>query len=71
MVLDITTLRVALGVVALTLLLLFYASFRRTRSSYNGWWCIALLFFLAGNLAFLLNGTPYQVWANPSGNVQT
>jgi diguanylate cyclase (GGDEF)-like protein len=69
LVLDITTLRVALGVVALTLLLLFYASFRRTRSSYNGWWCIALLFFLAGNLAFLLNGTPYQVWANPSGNV--
>lgn len=69
MVLDITTLRVALGVVALTLLLLFYASFRRTRSSYNGWWCIAILFFLAGNLAFLLNGTPHQVWANPSGNV--
>jgi diguanylate cyclase (GGDEF)-like protein len=69
LVLDITTLRVALGVVALTLLLLFYASFRRTRSSYNGWWCIALLCFLAGNLAFLLNGTPHQVWANPSGNV--
>ncbi|MCX2749291.1 GGDEF domain-containing protein [Arthrobacter sp. MI7-26] len=67
--LDITTLRVALGVVALTLLLLFYASFRRTRSSYNGWWCIALLFFFSGNLAFLLNGTPHQVWANPSGNV--
>ncbi|HKU28868.1 MAG TPA: GGDEF domain-containing protein [Arthrobacter sp.] len=68
MVLDITTLRVALGVVALTLLVLFYASFRRTRSAYNGWWCIALLFFLTGNSAFLLNGTPHQVWANPSGN---
>lgn len=69
LILDITTLRVALGVVALTLLLLFYASFKRTRSSYNGWWCVALLFFLAGNLAFLFNGTPHQVWANPSGNV--
>ncbi|GAA4040154.1 hypothetical protein GCM10023063_26990 [Arthrobacter methylotrophus] len=69
MVLDVSTLRVVLGVVALTLLLLFYASFRRTRSPYSGWWCIALLFFLSGNLAFLFNGTPQQFWANPTGNV--
>ncbi|MEZ2388637.1 GGDEF domain-containing protein [bacterium RCC_150] len=68
MVLDTTTLRIALGVVTFTLLLLFHGSFRRTNSPYNGWWCIALLFFLLGNLAFLLNGTIHQVWANPSGN---
>jgi len=69
MVLDTVTLRVALGVVTLTLFLLFYSSFRRTRSRYSGWWSVALLFFLTGNLALLLNGTPHQVWSNPTGNV--
>ena len=69
MVLDTVTLRVALGVVTLTLFLLFYSSFRRTRSRYSGWWSLALLFFLTGNLALLLHGTPHQAWANPAGNV--
>ncbi|WP_120521220.1 GGDEF domain-containing protein [Arthrobacter celericrescens] len=69
MVLDTVTLRVALGVVTLTLFVLFYSSFRRTRSRYSGWWSVALLFFLTGNLALLLNGTPHQAWANPAGNV--
>jgi diguanylate cyclase (GGDEF)-like protein len=70
MMLDTLTLRVALAVVDLTLLLLFYFStYRRTRSAYSGWWCLALLLFLAGNAAYLLDGTVHQVWANPSGNV--
>ena len=70
MMLDTATLRVALAVVDLTLLLLFYfITFRRTRSTYSGWWCLALLFFLSGNAAYLLDGTPHQVWGNPLGNV--
>lgn len=70
MMLDIATLRVALAVVDLTLLLLFYfITFRRTRSTYTGWWCLALLLFLSGNAAYLMDGTPHQVWTNPLGNV--
>jgi diguanylate cyclase (GGDEF)-like protein len=70
MSLDTATLRVALALVDLTLLLLFYfITFRRTRSAYSGWWCMALLLFLSGNSAFLLDGTIHQVWANPAGNV--
>lgn len=68
MVLDTVSLRFALGVVALTLCLLFFGSFRRTRSPYGGWWCVALVFVLTGNVAFLLTGTPQQVWADPAGN---
>jgi diguanylate cyclase (GGDEF)-like protein len=70
MMLDTATLRVALAVVDLTLLLLFYfITFRRTRSAYSGWWCLALLLFLSGNAAYLLDGTPHQAWGNPLGNV--
>ena len=70
MMLDTATLRVDLAVVDLTLLLLFYfITFRRTRSAYSGWWCLALLMFLSGNAAYLLDGTPHQIWSNPLGNV--
>ena len=72
MVLDTVTLRVAFGVVALTLFLLFYlVTYRRTRSAYSGWWCTALALFVVGCSAYLLNGTVHQVWANPLGNVLT
>lgn len=67
--LDTTTLRVAFGVVAVTLLALFYfVTFQRTRSVYSAWWCVALSLFLAGAAAYLLDGTVHQQWANPSGN---
>ncbi len=70
MMLDTATLRVVLALVTLTLLLLFYfITFRRTRAAYSGWWCMALLLFLVGTSAYLLNGTVHQLWANPSGNV--
>ncbi|MGY3381645.1 diguanylate cyclase (GGDEF)-like protein [Arthrobacter sp. TE12231] len=70
MMLDTATLRVALALVDLTLLMLFYfITFRRTRSAYSGWWCMALLLFLVGNAAYLLDGTVYQAWSNPAGNV--
>jgi diguanylate cyclase (GGDEF)-like protein len=70
MVLDTATLRIAFGVMALVLGLLFYfSSYRTTRSPYSGWWCLALVFFLGGSAAFLLNGTPHQWWANTLGNV--
>jgi len=70
MLLDTATLRVAFGLMALVLGLLFYFSaYRITRSPYSGWWCLALIFFLAGSAAFLLDGTAHQWWANPLGNV--
>jgi diguanylate cyclase (GGDEF)-like protein len=69
MVLDAFSVRVALGVVTVTLLVLFCTSFHRTRSPYAGWWSLALMEFMVGNAAFLLNGSPHQQWANPLGNV--
>lgn len=69
MILDITTLRVAFVVMAVVQFFLFYFSaYRVTRSSYSGWWCVALGFFLAGSAAYLLDGTSHQWWANPVGN---
>src|SRR6478736_3192657 len=70
MMLDTSTLLVALAVVTLTLLCLFYfITFRRTRSPFSGWWCSALLLFLTGSSSYLLDGTVHQVWANPLGNI--
>jgi diguanylate cyclase (GGDEF)-like protein len=66
--LDPASLKIALGIVAFTLCLLFFGSFRRTRSAYSGWWCLALVFLLSGNMAYLLSGTSQQVWAGPLGN---
>ncbi|GAA5190302.1 GGDEF domain-containing protein [Arthrobacter gyeryongensis] len=66
--LDPVSLKIALGIVAFTLCLLFFGSFRRTRSAYSGWWCLALVFLLSGNMAYLLAGTPQQIWAGPLGN---
>ncbi|WP_394247935.1 GGDEF domain-containing protein [Arthrobacter pityocampae] len=69
MTLDITTLRVAFGAVAITLLVLFYTvAFRQTRSAYSAWWCAAILFFCAGSSLYLFDGTQHQVWANPTAN---
>ncbi|PPG56967.1 PP2C family protein-serine/threonine phosphatase [Rathayibacter sp. AY1C5] len=67
--LDATTLRVAFGVTALTLFLLFaLVTYRSTRSSFSFWWCTALALFMGGSLAYLRDGTADQVWANPLGN---
>ncbi|MHA7285357.1 GGDEF domain-containing protein [Arthrobacter sp. MDT3-44] len=69
MTLDITTLRVAFGALAVTLFVLFYTvAFRQTRSAYSAWWCAAIAFFFTGSSAYLLDGTAHQVWANPLGN---
>ncbi len=69
MTLDITTLRVAFGALAITLLVLFYTvSFRQTRSAYSAWWCAAIIFFSTGSFGYLLDGTAHQVWANPLSN---
>jgi len=68
-VLDTVSLRVAFGAVALTMLVLFYVvTYRSTRSSYCGWWCVSLSLFLLGSSAYCLDGTDQQVWANPLGN---
>jgi diguanylate cyclase (GGDEF)-like protein len=66
---DVVTLRVAFGVVAICVLALFYgATYRTTRSAFCGWWCASMATFIAGALLFLLNGTALQVVANPAGN---
>ena len=67
--LDAVTLRVSFAIVALTMLLLFYlVIYRVTRSTFCGWWCVALSQFLAGSAAYLLDGTDQQWWSNPTGN---
>jgi diguanylate cyclase (GGDEF)-like protein len=68
-VLDTVTLRVAFGLIALCVLVLFYAgTYRSTRSAFSGWWVLSLLCFLLSAGLFLLNGTPLQGVANPLGN---
>ncbi|WP_278259023.1 hypothetical protein [Nocardioides convexus] len=67
--LDTFTLRVAFGLVAACVLVLFYfATYRTTRSAYSGWWCVSLGCFVTGAMLYLCNGTPVQVVANPLGN---
>lgn len=66
---DTATLRVAFGLVAGCVLILFYGvTYRSTRSAYSGWWCASLSLFIGGALLYLLNGTALQVVANPLGN---
>ena len=62
-VLDPLTVRLILGLVTLTLIVLSYFSSRRFRSACTDWWRLALLLFFAGNFAFLLNGTSFLAWA--------
>jgi sigma-B regulation protein RsbU (phosphoserine phosphatase) len=67
--LDALTLRIAFVVVAVTLMLFtLFVTYRSTRSAYSLWWSIGLALLLTGNAAFILNGTPHEVWANPLGN---
>lgn len=67
--LDVVTLRVAFGLVAVGVLVLFYGvTYRSTRSAYSGWWCGSLAFFIVSALLFLFNDTAFQVIANPLGN---
>lgn len=67
---DIETLRLMLGAVSLVVVILFYAAvYRPTRSSYAGWWTVALLCAMVSPLLLLLNGTDAQVIANPVSSV--
>ena len=67
--LDVATLEFAFSVIALTVLILFYfITFRRTRSKYSAWWCVAIGLFLAGSTFYLMVGTPLQGWALTAAN---
>jgi diguanylate cyclase (GGDEF)-like protein len=71
-VLDTATLRVAFGVVALSVLVLFYvATYRTSHSAYSAWWCVSLALFIVGATLYLFDGTEGQVVANPLGNALT
>ncbi len=67
--LDATSMRLELGVVLVTTLVLFYGvTYRSTRSRYVRLWCLALLAIAAGTIAYLGDGTAAQWWANPLGS---
>ncbi|MFW7415076.1 GGDEF domain-containing protein [Demequina sp. SO4-18] len=64
--LDDETMRIALGGVSLTVLVLFYLGvYRPTRSSFSGWWSVSLLCAGSSTSLLLFNGTGLQVLANP------
>lgn len=70
--LDIFSLRVAFGLVALCVLVLtYFVTYRSTRSAYSGWWTLSLFGFGPGALLYLFNDTQFQALANPLGNVAT
>ncbi|WP_418064397.1 GGDEF domain-containing protein [Pimelobacter simplex] len=67
--LDLVTLRIAFGLVALSVLVLVYGvTFRTTRSAYSGWWCVSIGCFILSATLFLFDGTALQVVGNPAGN---
>jgi len=67
--LDTVSLRVAFGLIALCVLVLFYAvTYRSTRSAFSGWWVLSLACYLGSGILYLLDGTPAQVVANPTAN---
>ncbi|SFC99263.1 diguanylate cyclase (GGDEF) domain-containing protein [Nocardioides terrae] len=67
--LDTVSLRVAFGLIALCVLVLFYAvTYRSTRSAFCGWWVLSLACYLSGGILYLFDGTGAQVVANPAAN---
>lgn len=68
--LDNETMRIALGGVSLTVLVLFYLGvYRPTRSSFSGWWSVSLLCAGSSTTLLLLNDSALQVVANPVSTV--
>jgi diguanylate cyclase (GGDEF)-like protein len=64
--------RIELGVVLVTTLVLFYGvTYRSTRSRYAGLWCLALLAVAAGTLAYLGTDTSLMAWTTPLGSALT
>ena len=67
--LDIESLRVAEGVVAAAAFsLIFFASYRTTRSPYAAWWALVVASAGLGSFAYLLALTPWREFAAPTGN---
>ncbi|OFE17885.1 hypothetical protein BA895_13940 [Humibacillus sp. DSM 29435] len=70
MELDKATLHLSFGVVAATMLVLFYfVVFRTTRSPYSGWWCATLTFYLIGAGVRILDDALQHFWALPVSNM--
>ncbi len=68
--LDPQTMRIALGGVSLTVLLLFYLGvYRPTRSRFSGWWSVSLLCAGMSTSLLLFNDTDVQMFTNPASNV--
>ncbi|MFW7413533.1 diguanylate cyclase domain-containing protein [Demequina sp. SO4-18] len=68
--LDDQTMRLVLGGVTLTVLLLFYLGvYRPTRSSFSGWWTLTLLCAAMARLLLLFNGSDLQVITNSASIV--
>lgn len=64
--------RITLGVMSLVVLLLFYfVVYRPTRSSFSGWWTLALLCSGTATTLLLSNGSDAQVFLNPTSSAIT
>src|SRR5690554_175683 len=62
--------RMTLGGVAAIVLLLFYLGvYRPTRSSFSGWWSLALLCAGLSTSLLLFNGSSLQIFTTPTSNV--
>ena len=62
--------RAILGGMAATVLLLFYLGvYRPTRSSFSGWWSLALLCAGLSTSLLLFNGHPLQTFTTPASNM--
>jgi diguanylate cyclase (GGDEF)-like protein len=67
--LDIETLRIAQGVVAVTAFALIYlGSYRSTRSPYAAWWAFVVAASGLGSVLYLLAFTSLKTFAAPAGN---
>ncbi|GIG54524.1 GGDEF domain-containing protein [Demequina activiva] len=68
--LDIMTMRIALGTVSILVTVLFFMGvYRPTRSTFAGWWTVGLLCSGGSTSLLMLNGTSAQVVTNPAANV--
>ncbi|MFN3865253.1 MAG: diguanylate cyclase domain-containing protein [Demequina sp.] len=64
--------RITLGGVSATVLLLFYLGvYRPTRSSFSGWWSLSLLCAGAATTLLLFNGSAVQIFTTPASNVMS
>ncbi|MCB5275444.1 putative diguanylate cyclase YcdT [Arthrobacter sp. SO5] len=67
--LDRSTLMVVFAAITLTMLVLFYFdTYRTSRASFAGWWCVAVGSFFFGAVLYILGEVAVVPWAPSVGN---